>query len=81
MSKSLTWYDTIGILGGDLFVVLILLAVGYVLFQIIEGSPSIYDIEKIEKEYQERKRPKPTPREPDDKGFFDEVEEAQNDFS
>lgn len=80
MSKQ--WYDTIGIIGGNLFVLCVLLALAYVIFEIVTGGRADgYDIEEAELEYKERKRPKPEAREEDDKLFFDKVEEARNDFN
>lgn len=82
MKESLQWYDTVGIVGGQLFVVCVLLALAYTIFLIVtDGRPNSKDVEEAMNEYQDRKRPKPTPRDPDDQGFFDKVEEAQNDFS
>jgi hypothetical protein len=76
------WYDVIPMIGGWLFVICVLLGLGYVFFLVvIDGRSPKYNAEEAEKEYQIRKRPQPTPRDPDDSRFFDNVEEARNDFN
>lgn len=73
------WYDTIGMIGGWLFVACILLVLILLFLKIIfesaEDAKTRKVIDEAEADFQ---RPKPTSKED---RFFNDVEEAQNDFN